>query len=152
MSYSVRVERVERQPLAVVRRRASRPELSTAVPAACGEVWNLARAHAVERPGRLVAVYLDGAINLEVGVEVGDAFAGAADLSRSETPAGTVAMVAHIGPYSGLAQAHLAIQTWCKANGHALPVINWEVYGHWTDDPAALRTDVVYLLGAATVS
>jgi len=26
---------------------------------------------------------------------------------------------------------------------------NWEIYGHWTDDPAQLRTDVFYLLDCA---
>jgi hypothetical protein len=24
--------------------------------------------------------------------------------------------------------------------------VDWEIYGHWDDDPAKLRTDVFYLL------
>ena len=137
---------VEARPIAVVRRRAMVRELSTVVPAACGEVWELARAHHVVSPGRLVALYLDETINFEVGVEVGDDFEGVPGLARSETPAGRVATVAHLGPYSGLFEAHQAIRAHCRQHGHTQTVPNWEIYGHWTDDPAQLRTDVFYLL------
>jgi len=35
---------------------------------------------------------------------------------------------------------------WCRSQGHRLSGTRWEVYGHWTDDPSKLRTDVYYLL------
>ena len=149
MSHTVRVEDVQSQPLAVVRRRASARELSTVVPAACGHVWTLVRAHNVDRPGRHVAVYLDGVINLEVGVEVTNAFVGTDDVVRSATPGGRVATTVHIGLYGGLGRAHAAILAWCTEHGHALAGPSWEIYGHWTDDPAQLRTDVFYLLKAS---
>jgi hypothetical protein len=25
-------------------------------------------------------------------------------------------------------------------------IINWEIYGHWDDDPSKVRTDVFYFL------
>ena len=106
MSYDVRVEQMESRPLAVIRRRASQRELSTVVPALCGEVWNFVKAHKVERPGRHVAVYFDSAINLEVGVEVGGTFAASDSVVPSATPAGTVATVTHVGDYAKLGDAH----------------------------------------------
>ena len=55
-------------------------------------------------------------------------------------------MTTHVGDYGRLGEANAAILEWCRANGrkHAGP--SWEVYGHWNDDPAKLRTEVYYLL------
>ena len=146
MEYQVSVQRVESQPTAVVRCRAKQSELSTVIPAICGEVWAFARSAQLPRPGRHVAVYFDGEINLECGVEVTAPFVGNDRVVCSGTPAGTVATAAHFGPYGRLGEAHRAICDWCAANGQALAGPNWEVYGHWDDDPAKLRTDVYYLL------
>lgn len=76
MEYEIRLEQLGSRPLAVVRRRASSQELSRAVPEACGIVWGVIRQQQVEGAGRHVAVYLDGEINLEVGVELDAPFAG----------------------------------------------------------------------------
>jgi hypothetical protein len=35
---------------------------------------------------------------------------------------------------------------WCQETGHAIGMPYWEIYGDWDDDPAKLRTDIVYLL------
>jgi effector-binding domain-containing protein len=101
------------------------------------------------RPGRHLAVYLDGKGNIEVGVEVAEPFAGNERVVPSSTPAGRVATTTHWGPYHSLGDAHQAVQKCCSENGHALTGVCWELYGHWTDDPAQLRTDVFYLLRAA---
>jgi effector-binding domain-containing protein len=130
MDYAVRVEKIDSRPLAVVRRRASPRELSTVVPALCGKVWTFVKAHKVERPGRRVTVYLDGAINLEVGVEVGGAFVPADDVVASATPPGTVATVTHVGDYARLGDAHGAIRAFCKQRGLNLAGPSWEIYGH----------------------
>ena len=150
MTYDVQLDEARPRPLAVVRRRAPAQDLSTVVPQACGEVWEALRALKTERPGRHVAVYLDGEINLEVGVEVAESFVGDGHVIRSATPAGLVATAAHIGPYHGLHGAHRAIREWCKSHGHGIDGPNWEIYGHWTDDLSKLRTDVFYLLKPAT--
>jgi effector-binding domain-containing protein len=145
MNYQVEVRRVEAQTTAVVRRRASQGELSRVVPQGCGEVWAFVRA-GLPNPGRHLALYLDGEINLEVGVEVAQPFAGDGQVVCSSTPAGLVATAAHLGPYDRLGDAHRAVTRWCAAHGHALAGPSWEVYGHWTDDPTQLRTDIFYLL------
>jgi effector-binding domain-containing protein len=146
MEYEVQRKHVDALTTGVVRRRATPRELATVVPQACGEVWAFFRASQLPRPGRHLALYLDGEINLECGVEVAQPFVGNDQVDCSSTPAGTVATTVHFGPYHLLGEAHAAIRTWCADHGHAPAGPNWEVYGHWIDDPAQLRTDVYYLL------
>ena len=152
MEYVVRLEQLNSLPLAVVRRRAARHELSQVVPDACGTVWGVLRAQQVTGAGRHVAVYLDGQINLEVGVELDAPFAGSGEVVASATPPGLVATTTHYGPYGLLHEAHEAIRLWCGNNGTTLAGPNWEIYGHWKDDwnsdPAQIRTDIFYLLVA----
>jgi effector-binding domain-containing protein len=145
MTYTVEVKQADSQPLAIVRRRARQQELSTVVPDACGVVWNAIRALSL-KGGRLVAIYWDDKINLDVGVEIDASFNGNRAVLRSATPAGRVLTTVHFGPYDRLANAHQAILEWAARHQHVLAGPNWEVYGHWNDDPAQLRTDVFYLL------
>jgi effector-binding domain-containing protein len=152
MEYDVRLEQLAGRPLAVVRRRAASHELSKVVPDACGTVWAVLRSQQISGAGRHVAVYLDGQINLEVGVELDRPFAGHGEVVASATPAGLVATTTHHGPYSELHGAHEAIRRWCGNSGYTLAGPNWEVYGHWkgewTSDPTKITTDVYYLLVA----
>jgi effector-binding domain-containing protein len=148
MEYHVEVKPVASQTTAVVRRRASLEQLTWVVPQACGEVWEFVRSSSLPHPGRNLALYLDHEIHLEVGVEVFEPFEGDERVSCSKTPAGMVATAVHMGPYDHLHEAHDAIRRWCAENGRTLAGPNWEVYGHWHDDPANLRTDVFYLLRA----
>jgi effector-binding domain-containing protein len=150
MEYDVRLEQLSSRPLAVVRRRASLQELAKVIPDACGTVWGVVRAQKITGAGRHVALYWDGVINLEVGVELDAPFAGHGEVVGSATPAGAVATAAHFGPYDRLPEAHQAIRQWCANHGYTLVGPNWEIYGHWTDewnnDPAKIRTDVFYLV------
>lgn len=152
MEHNVRIERLGSRPLAVVRRCARPQEVSTVIPEACGTVWGVVRAQQIAGAGRHVAVYLDGEINLEIGVELETPFAGHGDVVGSATPAGLVATATHHGPYSQLHVAHEGIRSWCRENGYMLAGPNWEVYGHWEDDwntdPSRIRTDVFYLIAA----
>ncbi len=136
-------------PLAVVRRQARASELATAIPEGCGVVWSFVRARQL-RAGRNVAVYWDGTIRLEVGVEMIESFPDGGDVVRSATPAGRAASVVHFGPYNQLGVAHQAIRDWCSAHNLQLAGPNWEVYGHWQNDwnadPSRIRTDVFYQL------
>lgn len=149
MQYLVEVKRVESQPTAVVRRRAKQSELPTVVPQGCGEVWAFIRAgglHPFSHPGRNLALYLDGEMNVEIGVEVTRPFTETERVFNASTPAGLVATTTHWGPYNRLGDAHGTVQKWCAEHGYALAGPSWEVYGHWDDDPAKVRTDVFWLL------
>jgi effector-binding domain-containing protein len=150
MYFAMRREEVTSIPLAVVRLRAKPQELSKVVPAACGTVWNVIRSQQVPGAGRHVAVYLDGQINLEVGVELQAPFVGYGEVVGSATPAGSVVTTTHYGPYQKLCHAHEAIRLWSRQQGYSLAGPNWEIYGHWLEewnaDPSKIRTDVFYLL------
>lgn len=145
----VRMEELDSVPLAVVRRQARTAELSRVVPECCGLVWNAVRAQKAQA-GRNVALYWDGSIRLEVGVELLGPFAEVGEVVCSATPAGAVAWAMHLGPYSGLRVAHEAVRRWCAANHHQLAGPSWEIYGHWQSEwnanPSLIRTDVFYLL------
>jgi GyrI-like small molecule binding domain len=65
---------------------------------------------------------------------------------NATTPAGRVATTVHLGPYDRMKPAHDAIHQWAKAHNRPLAGPSWEIYGHWTDDPDSLRTDIFYLL------
>ena len=147
--YVVEVEDLPSIPVAVVRRRVTPAELSRAVPECCGLAWNALRAQDV-KGGRNVAIYWDGAINLEAGVEFAGPFVGRGDVVKSATPGGAVAQVVHLGPYGGLGAAHYAIRVWARAHNRRLVGPNWEIYGHWQDawnsDPSSIRTDIFYLV------
>jgi effector-binding domain-containing protein len=145
----VQIQQLTSIPIAVIRRQAKASELSRIVPECCGLVWNEVRAQQA-KAGRNIAVYWDGSIRLEVGVELLGPFAEHGEVALSATPAGAVASATHIGPYSGLGAAHETIHQWCRANNHSLAGPRWEIYGHWQPewniDPSQIRTDVYYQL------
>lgn len=136
-------------PVAVIRRQVHPSGLSRAVPECCGLVWDVVREqHA--RAGRNIAIYWDGSIRLEAGVELEGPFTERGEVVRSATPAGAVAMATHLGPYGNLRAAHDAIQKWCTAGNYRMAGPSWELYGHWQPewnaDASRIRTDVYYLL------
>lgn|SRR5262245_4322152 len=144
---AVRLEQLPRVPLAVIQRTVRATELSRVVPEGCGLVWNAIRAqHAAA--GRNVAVYWDGSIRLEVGVELLGPFIEQDGVVRSATPGGLVASVTNLGPYSEMAAAHEAVHDWCKTQSLSLAGPSWEIYGHWqphwNSDASQIRTDIYY--------
>jgi effector-binding domain-containing protein len=142
----VHVGKVPPVTVAVVRGQAPQAQLPSAIPAACGEVWEYARSARLSMPGRHVAIYFDASVSYECGVEVGAPFTGADRVVCSSTPGGWAARVTLIGPYAGLPAAHRTILDWSSSTGRTLAGTSWEVYGHWTDDESRLRTDIYYLL------
>ena len=151
-SESVQVGHVNSIPLAVVRRQARASELARIVPEACGVVWAFVRSNQL-RAGRNVALYLDGTIRLEVGVELTGPLPADGDVIASATPAGLAASVVHYGPYDRMGSAHQAIRDWAAAHHREFAGPSWEIYGHWQDDwnadPSRIRTDIFYQLKPA---
>jgi effector-binding domain-containing protein len=149
MPYSVETAQSAGVQVAVIRRQANQSDLSRLVPELCGRVWNAVRAQQTPA-GRHVAIYWDGSIRLEVGVEIHGPFVERDEVVCSATPSGPVASTTHFGPYSGLGAAHEAIRQWCRAKNRRRAGPNWEIYGHWLPewnaDASRIRTDVCYLL------
>ena len=147
MVYSVRLETVPEQLIAAARQRTTFKMVSKEIGPLLAEPWTFLRSQPGFRPdGRNVAIYWDaaGGGSIEVGVEVNSRFEGTDAVVCSATPAGTVALTTHFGPYDRLGAAHQAVREWCRQNGREIAMPYWETYGHWDDDPAKLRTDVFY--------
>ncbi len=148
-SYQVTLTNSEPILTAVVRDRVPAENLSTFVPAACGEVWTFICSAGLPCPGRHTSLYLaDGLV--EVGAEVSGPFVGNDRIICSQVPGGRVATTTHFGPYQRLGEAHAEIRRWCVEQGHRRSGVCWEIYGHWEDswnaDPTKIRTDVFHLL------
>ena len=148
MSYAIRVEKVTPQLVAVARGVSAIVDLPRTVPALIGVVWEFLKRSGVPTDGINVAIYMGHPVTVpvEAGARVLEPFTDTENVFCSATPAGEAATTAHIGPYDRLYDAHAAIHRWCRENAREPSGPNWEIYGHWTDDPASLRTDVFYLL------
>ena len=149
MEYEVTVSTVERQLVAAARQRTTFGNIAREIGPLLGHPWALIRAtQGLRSDGDNVAIYWDesGRGSIEVGVQVVSDFEPTETVVCSATPAGTVARTAHFGPYNRLGPAHDAVRMWCKKNGREIVPPFWEIYGDWSEDPAKLRTDVLYLL------
>ncbi len=139
MGYTVEVKQVSEQPIAVVRGRAS----TTNLPARIRALFDQFYGDFNGKGGLNIVLYsgFDAAGEFEIACGVHMEQAG-----NAVTPAGTVATTVYMGPYDQMKPAHAAIHQWVRENGRQLAGPSWEVYGHWSDNPAQLRTDIFYLL------
>jgi effector-binding domain-containing protein len=150
MQYQIELTQSGPVHTAVIWDRVAPRDLAKFVSAACGEVWSFIRSAGLKKPGRHVALYLDGEGTVEVGAEVSGPFVGNDRVRCSQLPVGRVATTVHLGPYPLLRNAHAAIRQWCAGRSLQLTGVSWEVYGHWQEswnaDPSRIHTDVFYLL------
>ena len=146
MSYQIEVVEMTASVLAAVRARTSRPELGKTIIESLDKVYAFLKTARVQQQGHNVVVYADDLWTIEAGVEVAAAFESSGSVVCSATPSGLAARTCHIGPYSDLPNAHLAVREWCTTNNRKLKGPHWEVYGDWDSDPKKLRTDVYYVI------
>ena len=114
-----------------------------------GQVYAAARDGAVSLDGQNIFIYREaseGRLTVDFCVGVTAPFSAIGAVQPLETPHGVAAMTTHTGDYAGLRHANDVIRSWCRANNRSLAGPSWEIYGHWSNDPAELRTDVYYLL------
>jgi effector-binding domain-containing protein len=149
MQYEVVIRTVAAQPIVAARQRTTFAAISRAIGTLLNGPWAFLNEHPdLRSDGHNVAVYRDMADggSIEVGVQVTQPFEDSDIVVCSTTPGGTVATTAHYGPYSELGAAHDAVMAWCRQHGYQTVMPFWEIYGDWEEDPAKLRTDVLYLL------
>jgi effector-binding domain-containing protein len=150
MDYTVRVVSAPEQRTAVVAAVVTWPEFRMTWRGMLDEVYAAVHSGAVVQDGQNVMVFLDDRPSVEVGVEVGAPFPAVGRVVCSALPTGRAAMTVHRGPYDGLEAAHGAVRRWCRAEGHTITGVRWEVYGDWHESPDQLETAVYYsLLGPA---
>jgi GyrI-like small molecule binding protein len=152
--HPVRVEIAESRAVAAVRARLPMADVPRRFAEYLDQVYAASRGGAVRLDGQNIFVYHpgagpDGATEVAFGVGVTEPFSPVGAVQYSALPTGEVAATTHWGDYGGLGDAHGAVIAWCRAHGRELAGPRWEVYGHWSDDPARRRTDVYYLLSGA---
>lgn len=142
------VEIVEVAPVlfAAVQAQTLRTDLFKTIRACLDKVYTFLKENRIRNDGINIVVYLDSALTIQAGVQVPERFEGNDTVMCLVTPAGSAVHTAHIGPYSEMDVAYSAIRHWGQETGIKTRGPSWEIYGHWTDDPRALRTDIYFLL------
>lgn len=136
--YTVEVQQLPTQSIAVVRGQATMATLPSRIRALFDQFYA-----GFQGKGGLNIVLYPGDCSNEFPIECG---VQVESDGNSSTPGGMVATTVYMGPYDQMHPAHKAIHQWVKEHGHRLAGPSWEVYGHWSNDPAQLRTDIFYLL------
>jgi hypothetical protein len=147
--YVVRATPVAARAVAGVRAQLARGRVGQEFGRYLDQVYAAGRAGSVALDGQNIFIYRginEGQLIVDFCVGVTAPFAAVGAVQPLETPSGVAAMTTHIGDYGGLGAANAAVLEWCRANGRPLAGPSWEVYGHWHNDPAQVRTDVYYLL------
>lgn len=145
----VRETIVAARPVAGVRAEVPRGRVAQEFRRYLDQVYAAARAGAVSLDGQNIFIYracTAEQLLVDFCVGVTAPFAPTGAVVPLETPSGNAVMTTHHGEYGGLGQANAAILAWCRTHNRLRAGPSWEVYGHWHDDPAQLRTDVYYLL------
>jgi effector-binding domain-containing protein len=148
--YTVSVKTVGPRAIAAVRARLPVGKVSATFRQYLDQVY-AARAAGIELDGQNIFVYravndVPGMVDAEFGVGARAPFTPVGSVVFTHVPSGEVATTTHWGDYGGIGDAHEAVVSWCRSNGRALAGSSWEVYGHWTGNPADQRTDIFYLL------
>ena len=152
MPVSVNLQTVHPRKLAVVRREVAPGAVGSAWGPALDRVWAFIRSQPGLRiDGHNIFLYQHpkqpaAPILCDFGVEVTRTFETAGEVYATETPGGEAAVAVHLGPYTGLNEAHSAIGKWMAVNGRESAGHSWEIYGDPTPDSADTQTTVLYLL------
>jgi effector-binding domain-containing protein len=152
--YTIALGTVEPRMIAAVHARVPIALVPSTFRRYLDQVYAAARSGAVQLDGQNVFVYRvtpdrPSEVDVAFGVGVTAPFVTAGAVEPTSLPVGEAATTTHWGSYARLGAAHDAVKSWCRAHGRRLAGPRWEVYGHWTDDEARLRTDVFYLLEPA---
>jgi hypothetical protein len=147
--YPVSLQVAAPRAIAAVRARLPVARVPAVFANYLNQVYAAAKEGAVKLDGQNIFVYRDveqpGEADVEFGVGVTAPFSPSGPVQYSPLPIGEVATTTHWRDYT-LGGAHEAVIAWCRSHDRAITGTRWEVYGHWSDDPAKVRTDVYYLL------
>ena len=109
-------------------------------------VWEFLRNHP-EIPNAGINIWLyPGEGIVEAGAAVLAPFDSDGTVMCSSTPSGRAVMTTHWGPYDKIPEAYESFRSWADGQNLQLAGPSWEVYGHWNEDPAKLRTDIYHLI------
>jgi effector-binding domain-containing protein len=147
--YDVREVRVPARAVAGVRAEVPRGRVAQEFGRHLERVYAAGRTGAVPLDGQNIFIYRSASaalLTVDFCVGVAAPFTAVGDVLPLETPHGAAAMTTHRGDYARLGEANAAVLAWCRANSREPAGPSWEVYGHWTEDPLQLTTDVYWQL------
>jgi effector-binding domain-containing protein len=147
--HSVSIVTVRPRMFAAVRARLPVAEVPRRFAEFLDQVYAAARDGKVQLDGQNIFVYRPTSgdqVEAEFGVGVTEPFVAIGSVYPSQLPTGTAATTTIWGPYSGIRAGHSTVIEWCRDGGKRRTGTRWEVYGHWTEDPAKLRTDIFHQL------
>ena len=149
----ISIETVSAEPMAAVAARTEFAGLPRAITGGLDKVYAVLRAGDFGPLGCNTVYYAPGMpmMNLLIGVRLSKPFPGPqGEVVAAETPAGDVVHAVYFGDYGKMKPAHDAAHEEAVRRGRRITGASWEVYGDWSDDPQTLRTDIYYLLQAAS--
>jgi len=139
---------VEPRHCALVERSAPVGALADVIPGAFEVVYKFMREAKLE-PGPNVIIYSggkDGRVALSCGVQVAAPFESQGEVACGSTPKGQALTSTHEGSYDALHESHDQLLEWARTSQVRLAPVSWEIYGKWSDEPSALRTELFHLL------
>jgi len=142
------IQAIDPTPIIFVKAETPRESLGEAIRDSLGVLWERVRNQKIEGAGRNLIIYddfKDGLLHIRAGIKLADNH-GLSESQIGWTPSGKAAVCIHTGDYTGIPLANKAIEEYCAENKMEKDCVSWEVYGHWTEDPNQLTTEVIYLL------
>ena len=124
-------------------------EIPARIPGMFDVVYAWLPSSGVTQAGQNYVVYdrfsPDG-MRMRVGFPVSRRFASAEQVQCIELSGGRAAHTTHVGAYSGIPAATMALNAWCAQQSLSLAGVAWEVYGDWNADESQLVTDIYFRL------
>jgi effector-binding domain-containing protein len=147
--YGVEQRTLTEQQTAVVRGKASLPEIAAFLGHAYGTVAAHLEHHGKSIAGMPFARFRhlgEDEYEIEAGFPVARAIWSEGEVEAATLPGGQAAATWHTGPYDEMGPAYEALADWVERHGGVLDGEAWEVY--YSDpgeqpDPATWRTEVI---------
>lgn len=149
-SFQAEIQTIEPQPILSIRVTTTPEKLGPLMGELFGEVWGHIEAQGGHPAGAPFSIYhsiREDEVDLESGMPVPEAMAGAGRIEAGELPGGRAVVVSHYGPYETLPRTHMDLYNWLQEQELEIRGPFWEVY--LTDpaeepDPNKWRTDIVW--------
>jgi effector-binding domain-containing protein len=124
------IERMQRQPAAVIRAQVAVDGIPAFLGGAYEEVIDVLAAQGVEVAGPPFARYLigDRGFDVEAGLPTSAPVAPSGRVAASELPGGPAIVVLHRGSYDDVAATRRAAQEWLAENHWTATGTPWEAY------------------------
>lgn len=150
MTSEFKTGQIDAQSILGIRTTTTMDRLAEIMGPLFGEIYGYIQQSGQQPAGMPLAIYhsMEGnTVDLECAMPVSSPMEGTDRIRSGELPAGTMAMVTHMGPYDNLGETWTALVQWIESNDLQPAHAPWEVY---VTDPGAepdqsrWRTDIFF--------